>query len=121
MTAAAGSSTGHTHCTRTATPTTTPNDSCTEGQGRGEGGEGRGEGGERIVGGGGLRETPMTIVHVNERCRKKQARSNKQQGKATQHTQASHFSEAASGGTRPMTLHTLDRALYHVYMYTYLV
>ena len=34
---------------------------------------------------------------------KKQARSNKQQGKATQHTQGSHFSKeklAASGGTR---------------------
>ena len=75
MTAAAGSSTGHTHCTRTAAPTTTPNDSCTEGQGggRGERGQGRGRedsgegGGGRGEGGGGLRERPMTIVHVNER------------------------------------------------------
>ena len=90
MTAAASSSTGHTHCTRTAAPTTTPNDSCTEGQGggRGEGGEGIGERGERIVGGGGLRERPMTIVHVNERCRKREERSKQGQtnNKTKQHS-----------------------------------
>ena len=42
---------------------------------------------------------PMACVHLcmyiqscfNEEGRKKQARSNKQQGKATQHTQGSHF------------------------------
>ena len=42
--------------------------------------------------------------------RKKQARSNEQQGKATQHTQGSHFSKekcAASGGTQTHdTLHS---------------
>ena len=47
--------------------------------------------------------------------RKKQARSNKQQGKATQHTQGSHFSWekwAASGGTRTHdTLHSRQSAL----------
>ena len=47
-----------------------------------------------------------TNVHVREKQkegRKKQARSNKQQGKATQHTQSSHFSKeklAASGKTQ---------------------
>ena len=46
--------------------------------------------------------------------RKKQARSYKQQGKATQHTQGSHFSkenELPRVGFEPTTLHTLDRAL----------
>ena len=47
--------------------------------------------------------------------RKKQARSNKQ-GKATQHTQGSHFSkknELPRVGLEPTTLYTLDRVLYH--------
>ena len=42
---------------------------------------------------------------------------NKQQGKATQHTQGSHFSkgknELPQVEFEPTTLHTLDRALYH--------
>ena len=41
--------------------------------------------------------------------RKKQARSNKQQGKATQHTQGSHFSkknELPQVGLEPTTLYT---------------
>ena len=48
--------------------------------------------------------------------RKKQARSNKQQGKVTQHTQGSYFSqenELPRVGLVPTTLYTLDRALYH--------
>ena len=47
---------------------------------------------------------------------KKQARSSKQQGKPTQHTQGSHFflkNELLWVGLEPMTLYTLDRALYH--------
>ena len=47
--------------------------------------------------------------------RKKQARSYKQHGKATQHTQGSHFSQekrAASGGTRTHdTLYSRQSAL----------
>ena len=39
---------------------------------------------------------PFIIIHVlmrdEKEGRKKQARSNKQQGKATQHTQGNHFS-----------------------------
>ena len=44
----------------------------------------------------------------------KQARSYKQQGKATQHTQGSHFSEEKLDvrvGLEPMTLYTLDSIL----------
>ena len=52
--------------------------------------------------------------------RKKQARSYKQQGKATQHTQGSHFSpknELPRVGFEPTTLPTLDRTLYqHVHI-----
>ena len=48
--------------------------------------------------------------------RKKQARSNKQQGKATQHTQGSHKkNELPRVGLEPTTLYTLDRA--HVYVH----
>ena len=46
---------------------------------------------------------------------KKQARSNKQQGKATQHTQGSHFSyenELPRVGLEPTTLYTLDMYVY---------
>ena len=50
--------------------------------------------------------------------RKEQAKPNKQQGKATQHAQGSHFSKenrAALGGTRTHdTLHSIDRALYQL-------
>ena len=51
------------------------------------------------------------LMRDEKERRKKQARSNKQQqGKATQHTQGSHFSEeklAASGGTQTHdTLHS---------------
>ena len=50
--------------------------------------------------------------------RKKQARLNKQQGKATQHTQDSNkINELAQVGFEPMTFYTLDRALYHMYSY----
>ena len=49
--------------------------------------------------------------------RKKQARSNKQQGKATQHTKGSHFfrkNELPWVGLEPTTLYTLVRALYRL-------
>ena len=53
--------------------------------------------------------------------RSKQGQANKQ-GKATQHTQGSHFflrkNELPRVGLKPTTLHTLDRALYqHVHVY----
>ena len=48
--------------------------------------------------------------------RKKQARSNKQQGKATQHTQGMltfpKKNELPRVGLKPTTLYTLDRVLY---------
>ena len=55
--------------------------------------------------------------------RSKQGQTNKQ-GKATQHTQGSHFflrkNDLPQVGLEPTTLHTLDRALYHLsYMYMY--
>ena len=62
------------------------------------------------------------IVHVfmrdEKEGRKKQAKSNKQQGKATQHTQGSHFSLHLSclGWDSNPQHYTLDRALYHLYM-----
>ena len=50
--------------------------------------------------------------------RKKQVRSYKQQSKATQHTQGSHFFkekyELPWVGFEPTTLHTLDKALYQL-------
>ena len=52
---------------------------------------------------GALRFLHVLIRDDEKEGRKKQARSIKQQGKATQHTQGSHFSKeklAASGGTR---------------------
>ena len=55
----------------------------------------------------------MYIIRDEKEGRKKQARSNKQQGKATQHTQGSHFSRV---GLEPTTLYTLDRALYYLYI-----
>ena len=49
------------------------------------------------VGGNGRERRRLIHVHVlmrdEKEGRKKQARSNKQQGNATQHTQGSHFSE----------------------------
>ena len=45
--------------------------------------------------------------------RSKQGQTNKQ-GKATQHTQGSHFSELPQVGLEPTTLYTLDRALYQL-------
>ena len=51
--------------------------------------------------------TAIIDLHVIERCRRKeerskQARSNKQQGKTTQHTQGSHFSfELSRVGIKP--------------------
>ena len=61
-----------------------------------------------------------TYVHVlmrdEKEGRKKQARSNQQQGKATQYTKAVTFpkkNELPRVGLEPMTLYTLDRALYH--------
>ena len=51
--------------------------------------------------------------------RSKQGQTNKQ-GKATQHTQGSHFSkkkELPRVGLEPTTLHTLDRALYQLILY----
>ena len=64
-------------------------------------------------------------VDINENeGRKKQARSNKQQGKATQHTQGSHFSKTKNElprvGLEPTTLYTLDKALYQLSMYMYM-
>ena len=64
----------------------------------------------------------MIIVHMflmrdDKEERKKQARLNKQQCKATQHTQGSHFSlknELPRVGLEPTTLYTLDRALYQL-------
>ena len=52
-------------------------------------------------------------VHVNGRCRRKQARSYKQQGKATQHStpKAVTFpkkNELPQVGLEPTTLYTLD-------------
>ena len=47
--------------------------------------------------------TIYMLMRDEKEGRKKQARSNKQQGKATQHTQGSHFSKekcATSGGIR---------------------
>ena len=63
-----------------------------------------------------------TCIHVLMRDekeeRKKQARSNKQQGKATQYTQFKAVTfpkknELPRVGLEPTTLYTLDRALYH--------
>ena len=59
-----------------------------------------------------------TVQRDEKEGRKKQARSNKQQGKATQHTQfkAVPFpkkNELPRVGLKPTTLYTLDRALYH--------
>ena len=45
--------------------------------------------------------------------RSKQGQTNKQ-GKATQHTQGSHFYELPWVGLEPTTLYTLDRALYQL-------
>ena len=51
--------------------------------------------------------------------RKKQARSNKQQGKATQHTHTPKavtfpkINQLPQVGLEPKTFYTLDRALYH--------
>ena len=45
--------------------------------------------------------------------RSKQGQTNKQ-GKATQHTQGSHFSELPRVGLEPTTLYSLDRALYQL-------
>ena len=60
-----------------------------------------------------------TQIHVlmrdEKEGRKKQAWSNKQQGKATQHTQGSPLpktNELPQVGLEPTTLYTLDRALY---------
>ena len=59
-------------------------------------------------------ETLCIYIHVLMRDgRKKQARSNKQQGKATQHTQGSQKNELPQVGLKPTTLYTLDGALYH--------
>ena len=56
------------------------------------------------------------IVHVLMRDEKegikKQARSNKQQGKATQHTQGSQKNELPRVGLEPTTLYTLDMYVY---------
>ena len=47
--------------------------------------------------------------------RSKQGQTNNfKQGKATQHTQGSHFSELPRVGLEPTTLYTLDRALYQL-------
>ena len=46
--------------------------------------------------------------------RSKQGQTNKQRGKATQHTQGNHFSELPRVGLEPTTLYTLDRALYQL-------
>ena len=75
-------------------------------------GEGESEGVERERDGEGRNEVHVLCdTHVNERWRrKKQARSNKQQNKATQHTQGSHFSkvnELPRVGLEPFdTLHS---------------
>ena len=64
------------------------------------------------------------LMRDEKEGRKKQARSNKQQGKVTQHTQGSHFSKekwAASGGTWTHdTLHSRQSALPLNYMYMYM-
>ena len=52
------------------------------------------------------------LMRDEKEGRKKQARSNKQQGKATQHTEGSHFkNELPRVGLEPTTLYTLDRVL----------
>ena len=53
----------------------------------------------------------------DEGGRSKQGQTNKQQSKATKHTQGSHFpkkNELPQVGLEPTTLHTLDRALYQL-------
>ena len=53
----------------------------------------------------------MHVLMRDEKEGRKQARSNKQQGKATQHTQGSHFpdkNELPQVGLKPTTLYTLD-------------
>ena len=63
------------------------------------------------------------LVHVNERCKRKEGRSKqgnayKRQSKATQHTQgvkAVNFpNELHRVGFEPTALHTLDKALYQL-------
>ena len=64
--------------------------------------------------------TVLSIIIMlmrDEEGRKKQARSYKQQGKATQHTQGSHFfkkKELPLVGLELTTLHTLNRAFYQL-------
>ena len=53
-------------------------------------------------------EHVQVLMRIEKEERKKQARSNKQQGKATQHTQGSHFSqknELPRVGLEPTTLY----------------
>ena len=55
--------------------------------------------------------TVHVLMRDEKEGRKKQARPNNQQGKATQHTQDSHFpnkNELAWVGLEPTTLYTLD-------------
>ena len=65
--------------------------------------------------------TVHVYIHVlmrdEKEGRKKQARSNKQQGKATQHTQGSHFSKNELPQVRlePTTLYTLNRCTMCMY------